>query len=130
MFMQVLLAAATSVQVFLVHVPGPDGLTRDQTLQMFNEAKAVYEHDVGITLTLAKFVSAPDHYTTTLSNRRSFLRRWEGFFKRYSSRSLLNMVVLPPINEGGKLWLTGYSNSTCSYGKSLGVAYTNGLMFN
>lgn len=118
------------IQVYIVHVAGKNGVSRERARELFSEAAKIYQTELKIELRVKQFVSRGNPFggrysTLDISDRRNLLRLWEGWFKRYRDKDDLKLAILPPIYEQNVYWIAGIANGICSRGRINPVAYAN-----
>lgn len=118
---------ANVITVFLVSVAGQNGLSKAETLKLYQRVEQNLERQLDVDVRVTRFKRVRNLFKEefTLSRRLALLRRWEGwFYRRDRNFSVLKIAVLPPIVEAGSFWLAGYATS-CAYRRLNPVAYSN-----
>lgn len=128
-------AQATPIKVHLYSTTGPFALTQQRADELFGAASGAIRDELGVDLIVTKRRVMKDRFKTThcLSEtcRLARLNKWQNYFqKRNKKKSILKVLILPPIIDGDKRYIAGYASATCAYRNSNPVMYVNAQEYN
>lgn len=124
--------AADRFPVYLYAAHGANGLTSEQVVLLFSQAKQQIRDELGIELYIKKFRQGPNPFDYGLDRRIEALNKWVKHSKTSGlrPRKSLHLIITNPIAVNGQYWLAGYANGTCFAGRKLSVAVVSAEMFN
>lgn len=107
---------AEPVKVHIAAVKGEKAISCADVTQLFEEAKGAFS-DIGIDLELVQLDCLKRQRPRgTLQNRATQLIKYIRVLNRLNPRNdTLHIAVTPPLKDGGKFYIAGFSIGTCRY---------------
>lgn len=119
---------AAPIQLWVVSVDGEHQMTDSEKMQMIDLVTEQFR-SIGVDLRFKRYYKqveiAPE--LATLDKRLDRLYWWGRWAKRRGMlrRNRIVYFLFPPVNDGEKLWITGYARGHCTIRKNdVGFAYS------
>lgn len=125
--------AMPQIDVWLTATKGVGGLNKPTAISLYHASRNDFLRQGIADLRLIKFTWRKDICLKyrSLSHRSDLLNCWVKYYrKRSSSTKLIHFGLIPPLQEGGKLWLAGYASGVGSYRRFFGVGYSAAELVN
>lgn len=102
----------------IVHARGDSGFSYLRAKELIQAGSARISKETGAPLTLLSFRSVRDPFayrsaTLSIAQRKQKLHLWDRYFQRRVGKRGVNLAIIPPIREAGRLWFAGISERVC-----------------